>query len=390
MTHVSVADRVVRLTYCTNVHPAESLDGVRRSLEQVAVRVAGNAAPSQPFGLGLWLASDVVDELLGGGLAGFRDFLAAHGLFVFTLNAFPYRGFHEARVKERVFAPGWHEAARRDYTERCAEVLAALLPEHGDGSISTVPLGLDGPAFRRGVAIDNLRRVADHLAALEGRTGRRIVLGIEPEPLALLSTIDAAAQFLDDEVFAGAADARRRHLGVCFDTCHEAVMHRDMIASLRELDRRGIAIAKVQVTSALELREPQAVAGRRRLAQFDEGRYFHQTAYRRPDGSLCAYRELTEFLAAAERPGELAGVDKVRVHFHVPVFAELAGQLRTTRAELAAFLAVAARAPSCTQFEVETYTFDVIPPAERAALGAGDLAALLAAEIDWTRRALQA
>ena len=381
--------RDVRLTYCTNVHPAETVDGIESRLDEFAVPVARAVAGDQRFGLGLWLAAGAIEELHGGRLASFREFLDARSLYAFTLNAFPYRGFHEQRVKEKVFEPTWEDEARVDYTEACGEVLAALLPDGESGSVSTMPLGLPRPDFDRARAIDHLRRAAERYAAIEERTGRRVVLGVEPEPRAILSTISDAARFLDEEVFDGREDPRRAHLGVCFDTCHEAVMHRDMLSSLDELQERRVSIAKVQVTSAVSLRDPSGnAAGRARLEAFDEGRYFHQTAYRDARGDVHVEADLAPFFAEVDA-GRLDGLEEARVHFHVPVFADLdADGLSTTAHELPPFLARAVATQACGHFEVETYTFDVIPEDERRALGADDLASLLVAELRWTRDAL--
>ena len=68
-----------------------------------------------------------------------RTFLRHNDLYVFTINAFPYGSFHGTRVKEQVYEPDWREEERLHFTNRCADILAALLPDGHEGSISTVP-----------------------------------------------------------------------------------------------------------------------------------------------------------------------------------------------------------------------------------------------------------
>src|SRR5574337_970983 len=67
--------------------------------------------------------------------------LDRRGLSCHTLNAFPYGDFHSRRVKENVYLPDWADSRRLEYTIDCARILAELLPEGTDGSISTLPLG---------------------------------------------------------------------------------------------------------------------------------------------------------------------------------------------------------------------------------------------------------
>ncbi|MFM7833497.1 MAG: hypothetical protein ACKPJD_17025, partial [Planctomycetaceae bacterium] len=54
-------------------------------------------------------------------------------------------------------------------------------------------------------------------------------------------------------------------------------------------------------------------------------------------------------------------------HFHVPVFAESLGPLKTTRADLAAALSQVARLSYAPHLEVETYTWPVMPGDDTAA-----------------------
>lgn len=383
----------MRLAYCTNVHPGETVAAVRESLDSVTTEVKAAVSPDAPLGVGLWLAHDVARALATDGLARdeFRRFLVARGLHAFTLNAFPYGGFHRARVKEQVFRPSWAEPARAEYTIQCAEVLAALLEDGEEGSISTVPLGMVAAGFTapdRGAAVAALRATADRLLRIADGTGRRIVLSLEPEPCAALDTIAAATRFLDAEVFAGDADPRRAVLGVCIDACHEAVLFQDPAATVAACVDTGVRVGKVQVTSALQVERPalhaDAIA---RLRSFDEGRYFHQASSRLSDGSVEVASDLEPFfIGRALDPS----VEVARVHFHVPVFAAPTGALRTTRDELAALLGAVRDAALTDQFEVETYTFEVVPEAERAALGASSLAGAIARELEWTRAALSA
>ena len=55
------------------------------------------------------------------------------------INAFPFGPFHGVRVKEQVYLPDWRSAERVAFTANSAAVLAAILPDGIDGSISTVP-----------------------------------------------------------------------------------------------------------------------------------------------------------------------------------------------------------------------------------------------------------
>ncbi|MFH0945343.1 MAG: metabolite traffic protein EboE, partial [Planctomycetota bacterium] len=379
----------ILLTYCSNVHPGETLEQIQQNIEQTTVAVKKRLFTDQQMGLGLWLPRGALDELRGEkAMSAFRTFLERHGMYVFTLNAFPYSGFHGPRVKEAVFRPSWAEQSRLEYTRLSGEVLADLLPAGVTGSISTVPLGHRAAGFRpqhEEAAAVNLRRLAVEFRRIEERTGRALVLGLEPEPTAALDTVRSAVEFLEGSVFQGRDDPSRRQLGICFDACHEAVLYQDLTESLDQARRAGVRIAKIQVTSALELVNPGAQrAALDRLRSFDEGRYYHQVVTKGADGSTRVFQDLDRFFQRWECRDIGGDPSSLRTHFHVPVFAGSLDGLGTTQGELERFLRHAVAAGVTSHYEVETYTFGVIPEAERSRLGADDLAQALTRELEWT------
>jgi hypothetical protein len=281
-------------------------------------------------------------------------------------------------VKEAVYQPDWLEPERLAYTDRLADILAALLPEGLEGTISTVPgafaprVGGERDAGRMAKA---MLAHAAHLVRLRAATGRRVALALEPEPCCYLETIDETVAFFQQHLLgpeaihgfseatgldpAGAERAIREHVGVCLDACHMAVEFEDPGVVLDALDQAGVRVAKVQVTAGLRVVIPADDASALdALAAFADDVYLHQVVERRPDGALTRYLDLPQALAASrDRPG----AREWRVHFHVPVFRERYGQFEGTQAYVADLLRVVRARSDCTHFEVETYTWDVLP-----------------------------
>lgn len=372
----------LHLTYGLNVHPGENWAEMVAAIERHATAVRARVAPGQPFGLGLRIAAEAACEADAPRLAALRDRLAALGLYARTVNAFPYGRFHGARVKESVYAPDWRAAERRDYTIRAAEILAALLPPGETASVSTVPLGYRAEfavASDIAAAEAHLAETAEALARLADRTGRRIVLALEPEPDCVLETVADTAAFL--ERLRARSFAARRHLGICLDTCHLAVLGEEPVEALRRLRAAGVPVGKIQLSSALAALND--ADGRRALAAFVEPVYLHQTA-----GFDAVRRRLARWpdLDAALRDLPAAtGIAEIRAHFHVPLHWAGAGALGATAARLGPeFWREAARATA--DWEIETYTFDVLPQHLRT----GGVEASIAAEYDWVRQHLKA
>jgi sugar phosphate isomerase/epimerase len=361
---------LLHVSYCTNVHPADDLEGVAAQLERYAARVRERLRIPL-LGVGLWVAAPALSD------AAAADRLASEvrrlGLEVVTLNGFPYRAFHAPVVKRAVYRPTWSEPARTEYTLGLARLLARLLPDDvEEGSISTVPLGwrVDWGAAEDSAARAALEAVADGLARLHAETGRRIRLALEPEPGCTIETVSQAATFLS-----GLAP---EWIGLCLDACHLAVQFEHAGIALAELADAGVPVVKAQVSSALRVEEPGSGASRELLAGFAEPRFLHQVR-ERVNGHVAGVDDLPEALA-----GGLPGRREWRVHFHVPVHI----QEHTTQADLGATLTELAggAAPATHHLEVETYTWSVLADAPRDdALIDG-----IARELAWTRDRLVA
>jgi sugar phosphate isomerase/epimerase len=367
------------LSYCTNVHPGRTVREVEDGLDRYTVPVM-RAGGDQPLAAGLWLARSVVTELLNApaALDDFANGLARRGLTCHTLNAFPFGDFHSERVKENVYLPDWTTPERLNYTSDCAEVLAHLLPGGIDGSISTLPLGFRGfeqPADFLRTCVERLVECVRRLAAIRERSGKIIRLAVEPEPFCVVETTPEAIDFFkllwQTAERAGAAEAVRTHIGLCFDVCHQAVEFEDVAESIRLLDREGVRINKVHVSCALQLDDPRNNAdGRAALKRYVEPRYLHQTIAALPDGRHARAVDLSEQLIDA--PGDdFLSATAWRVHFHVPVDAERIGPLRTTRPALVDAIAAVARLSYAPHLEVETYTWGVLPGEDKPDLVTG-------------------
>jgi hypothetical protein len=367
----------VHLTYCLNVHPGEAWADQLVAIRTHAAALRARIAADKRFGLGLRIGAQAAEELADPKAVRYaRDYMSDHGLYAFTINGFPYGKFHGARVKEDVYKPDWRTRERRDYTIRLADVLAALLPPGVEGSISTVPVAFKPSIENQEDLHRSARMLMDtvlHLDRVHEKTGKLIHLGLEPEPCCYLETTDEFLRFFDETLLdygrsylqgrlTGGADAElliRRHLGVCLDTCHAALQFENLEDVLSKYERAGIRISKVQVSAALEC----DTGDRGALKPFAEPVYLHQVKGRAQDGAVRSWTDLPDALMDLAKPSD---VDTLRVHFHVPLFWKGDGQLRTTAGTITDKFLDRLLSGACGHIEIETYTFDVLPPELRA------------------------
>ncbi len=389
------------IAYCTNVHAGADVAETLRQLETHALRVRELVSPGEPLPIGLWLSALAAGELDSPArVAELRERLDRLGLAVVTLNGFPFIDFHGHAIKHAVYEPHWARPERLAYTVRLANILVDLLPPGTrHASISTVPIGWrptftnEGCAASVGIAASQLEAMAAHCARIERERGVRLHVDLEPEPGCLLDRSSDAVE-LFAQCFPG-SELARRHLGICHDICHAAVMFEPQRTALAAYRDAGIRVGKVQVSSAIEAdgsRESLTM-----LRRFDEPKYLHQTCIR-PEalrsGSLGSpAREDIRFF---EDLGSALGVPPrgvARTHFHVPIHLATLGDelapLVTTQREIGACMDALREfglldGDDAPTLEIETYAWTVLPePLRPTTLAEG-----IAREIRWLREAL--
>jgi len=373
----------LQLSYCTNIHPSHGWEEVKSNVLDYGIDLRSRLTGGKDFGIGLRLSGTESSEILEGNrLSEFKSLLDDSGLYVFTMNAFPHGTFHRSRVKDHVHTPDWRTQERVDYTIRCIDVLAELLPEGIEGGISTNPLSYK-PWFKEGIKDDEwivfttkLIEVVRYLVLLEKEKGVWIHIDIEPEPDGVFGSsrdlvtyykehlLLFGAQLLSKEYSCSIEDAElliRRHLQVCWDTCHVAVEYEKAESVLDSYESLGIEVGKVQISSALKVDLPNDVDGRqdlkKSLSRFEESTYLHQVVQRNVDGSHTSFSDLD---IALEKINDLTAAEW-RIHFHVPIFAESLGDFGSTQDSIVEALELNRLKAFTRHLEIETYTWDVLP-----------------------------
>ena len=401
------------LTYCTNIHPGERWDEVWTTLRSYLPAIREGVAPNQAFGIGLRLSHQATEDLLTGNqLTRFQAWLAENNYYVFTMNAFPYGGFHRQRVKDEVHQPDWTTPERLQYTLRSFDILVKLLPDDMEGGISTSPLSykrwFPNKKARdqvRAAATQQLARVAEYLYRLHQTSGKLLHLDVEPEPDGLLENtqevidyfnqwlLPHGATYLQQQLGISPDEAERclrTHVRICYDVCHFAVAYERPREVFARWQQAGIKIGKIQISAALKTELSPVVTERKAATQafksLVESTYLHQVVARTTDHQLIHYNDLPAALTHLDRPD----IREWRTHFHVPIFVASYGVLAATQSDIKEVLdrlrenSAGPNLPMVSHVEVETYTWEVLPSEIRLGLGES-----IVRELQWVREYYQ-
>lgn len=390
------------LSFCTNIFPGQDWETTYTSLKKQLPKIKKELCPDAELGLGLRLSNTASEELgLGENLKGFKQWLDEEGIYVFTMNGFPYGTFHGAPVKDQVHAPDWTTTERLDYTKRLANQLAFLLPEGVSGGISTSPISYKywhksqeelEKAFAAGTK--NLLELTLFLRELKAKTGKHIHIDIEPEPDGLLENSDDVIRFYNGHLFAQgekmlakelnisgpkAVDLIKEHIQICYDICHFSLAYEEPQTTFEKFEENGIKIGKIQISSALKIRFDHQNDAEvwKSLARFNEPTYLHQVTALE-NGEVVTYNDLPIILAEKKEFSEL------RAHFHVPIFLKKFAPLYSTQGYILKTFDYLKEHPITEHLEVETYTWDVLPKELKT-----DLNRSIVRELKWAKKRIE-
>ena len=404
MSTFSIHGRPVHLSYSTNVHPAENVAELETVLRQQVAPVSRAAFGAGVAAVNLRLGMYQADELLGNPVLGststLTDAMLSAGpapacekfialldelkLDVVSINAFPIRDFHAPRVKEQVYSPPWTDGGRSLNSYKIAKVMALFMARP---SVNRTVANISVPSgVYKGLYSDSdeVREQCGHwmtecvreLLRLQRLTGRTVQLGLEPEPSttgesceefvsyyeALLSVARSKFPTQLGISRAQSDELMRRFVTVNLDLCHQAVEFEDPLVDLKMWRAAGITLGGIHISAALKLSEPaQNAEAFAQLKAMDEPRYLHQVIGRTRDNQLIRFHDLPEIWNPKKLGARtISDFSELRCHFHVPLFTELEGPLKTTRDAVAPAVKYALQEGLTNNFVCETYTWHVL------------------------------
>lgn len=393
------------LTYCSNIHAGESWPATFENLKTYTTKVK-DGLTKDAFGIGLRLSNEAsLDILKGSNMEEFKEWLENENMYVFTINGFPYGGFHNQVVKDDVHTPDWTTTDRLEYTKRLFDILSELLPDGLDGGVSTSPISyrfwhkdnstLDAAKEK---ACTQLSDLINHLCEIKKNTGKSLHLDMEPEPDGILETTTEFVDFFNDYMLkngatrimqaqncdlAEAHNKVREHFQLCYDVCHFAVGFEKPAEAIARIEAAEIKFGRIQISAALGSgyikEQSQRLMAKEQLKKFDEPTYLHQAVVKTKDAGLKRFPDLGVALDELDSPEN----EEIRTHFHVPVFTQTYGQLVSTQQDIIDTLAVWSEKNFTNHLEVETYTWDVLPENMRT-----DIVSSVVRELAWVKETI--
>ena len=224
--------------------------------------------------------------------------------------------FHQMDGKDSIYVPGWdchglpiewkiEEQYKKNKKNKNEVPIKEFRKECRDFANSWIE-----------VHKKQFKRLIQGLYELEEHTGVSIRIALEPEPWTRLEKMSEVPDFFEKVVWPAHPYAQK-YIGLCYDTCHQALAFEDPHDTWNFLKDRHIPVYKVQISNALRLINPQNEQARQRLLSFNEERYLHQVSALQSDGSILRALDLPHLESLSEL---WSNATEWRCHFHVPIW----------------------------------------------------------------------
>ena len=388
------------LTYCTNIHAADGWDAVNANLQRFAPGAEAAAVAVRPRSASGCGCPRATRASCSKAIASTRSARSStrEGLYVALINGFPHGSFHRTAVKADVYAPDWRDdervrytldlvddpeppAARRASTAASPRRRSRTSRGSRDADAAWPFIAQRRPRRRRawcGAPAHAARYSPRHRARarLPDRDERRV-------PRVLRAAAAARTAGRCSRRRSGATSPTREahlreHVRICFDCCHFAVEYEDPIAALDRVRAAGVQVGRVQLSSALKVTFPDDEAGCRALAErlrrFADSTYLHQVIERRDGDAPALSGSRRRARPPARRPPERSGAFTSTCRSSPPS-TTASGRRRTTSGRCSTS---PRRTRFARHFEIETYTWDVLPAGLKI-----DLLDSIGREYDW-------
>ena len=151
-----------------------------------------------------------------------------------------------------------------------------------------------------------------------------------------------------------------QRIGVNYDCCHLAIENEKADEGLSSIKQNGIRLSKIHLSSALSVKPK---SGNSIHSGKLRGRSIFTSGHSdKNEEVVCRIKDLDEALLRAKEPGFKRG-DEWRIHFHVPLHSSPSELLQDTKFQVFETMDWLAQNKSvCNHLEMETYTWEVLPP----------------------------
>ncbi|HIH2762444.1 MAG TPA: metabolite traffic protein EboE [Candidatus Azoamicus sp. MARI] len=291
------------------------------------------------------------------------------------INGFVYKNFHQKLIKEKIYYPDWTKKERLNFTKNIIFFAQKLNKKSKICGISTLPITYNiwikkNIKYNLKKTINYFFDILNILMQIKKYKNILIHIDIEPEPFCFLESCKDFIYFFKLWLMPGlkkkiktyfnintreATKIIAKHLNLCFDTCHSAVMFENEKKSLDLIRQLKIKIGRVQVSSAIKIKNINN-KNFTHLTFLKKSPFLHQ--------SLIKMKNLTFIKTNDFKNIKIINnnlIKEIRIHCHVPIYIKkILKYFETTQKELKNSLINIIKHNDTRNLEIETYTYNIL------------------------------
>lgn len=291
------------------------------------------------------------------------------------INGFVYKNFHQNLIKENIYYPDWTKKERFNFTKNTIFFAQKINKRSKICGISTLPITYklwikNNTKYNIKKAINFFFEILKILIKIKKYKNILIHIDIEPEPFCLLEDCKDFIYFFKSWILPEleekikiylnvkknkAKNVITKHLNLCFDICHSAVMFENQKLSLDLIKKFKIKIGRVQISSAIKIKKINK-HNFNHLNFLNKSPFLHQSLMKLNN---LKYIKNNDFKNIKIINNEI--IKEIRIHCHVPIYKKkITNNIYTTQKELKNSLMNILKYDFTRNLEIETYTYNML------------------------------
>lgn len=360
------------LTYCTNIFKEKNWKALFYKLN-VYIKILKLNFKKKFFGISLCVSKNMTIDLEKN-ISNFKIWIKKNNVYIFLINGFVYKTFHQKKIKENIYLPDWTSSKRVNYTINLINILNKLMTNRCNGGISTLPISFKlWIKFKNNIYIflksaKYFSKITKILMILNKKQNKIIYLDIEPEPRCTIETINEFIIFFENwfiptlRKYLKTKNSEKfgyKHIRLCYDICHFSVNFENHKNIINILNKTKIKIGRIQISSALKFKNNKVNNLNKSyikiLKTLNCSPFLHQTTEKFGD-KIIKHMDFKHIIKDLDKKL----LSKFKIHFHVPVYIKEYEVIKTTQNEILQLLRHLNKIHKIQHIEIETYTHSLI------------------------------
>lgn len=356
------------ITYCSNIFKNNKLIDLIKNLKEYKKK------NKEQKNISICLSNNILKEIKkNNNIKKIYTWIKINKLNIKLINGFVYKQFHTKKIKEFIYYPDWTKIERYNFTKNILYFIQKINKFKNFG-VTTLPISYEAwikkeKKYNLKKSINNLFKILEIIIKIKKYKKRNIHLDIEPEPFCSIEKCNDFIIFFNTWLIPlikknfklkykikekKYIKYIRKHINICYDACHSAVMFENQKKNLDLIKKEKIKIGRIQISSAIKIKFIEK--NKINLDFLKKSSFLHQSIIKLKNNKIIKKKDFFELKNIKDLI-----IKEIRIHCHIPIYEKkISKNIYTTQNELILLIKNMIKNKDIKNLEIETYTYDTM------------------------------